>query len=128
MGARFSIDVDVVRDLVRVTLAGTFAPADVARLIATRDTAHEHLRCAPNRHVTLVDIRTMRIQEQDTVAAFRQMLADPHKAARRLAFVVSPSLARLQARRAAGDRVAMFFTTIEDAERWVLAAAPVPTG
>lgn len=121
MMPRMSIDVEPQRDLVRITLAGFFAPADVARFVAERDAAHQRLRCGPNQHLTLVDIRAMRIQSQDSVAAFQQVLGDPRMVSRRLAFVVARSLARLQIRRAAAEREAAYFTAIEDAEAWLLA-------
>ncbi|WP_156348101.1 hypothetical protein [Sphingomonas sp. Leaf231] len=117
-----SFDVEPARDLVRITLTGFFTPDDVARFVAARDAAHAQLRCAPNAHATLVDMRAMQIQSQATVEAFQRVLGDPRMASRRLAFVVARSLARLQIKRAAAEREASFFTAIEDAEAWVLAA------
>ncbi|MFK3890658.1 hypothetical protein [Sphingomonas sp. NPDC079357] len=114
-----SFDVDPQRDLVRITLAGFFSPDDVARFVAARDAAHQQLRCAPNAHATLVDMRAMQIQSQETVAAFQQVLADPRYTSRRLSFVVARSLARLQIKRAASEREAAYFTTVEEAEAWV---------
>ena len=119
MTPRMSFDVDPQRDLVRITLAGFFAPDDVARFVAARDAAHQQLRCGPNAHATLVDMRAMQIQSQETVTAFQQLLGDPRQASRRLAFVVARSLARLQIRRAASERQAAYFTTVEEAEAWV---------
>ncbi|KQN89780.1 hypothetical protein ASE95_16485 [Sphingomonas sp. Leaf231] len=122
MTPRMSFDVEPARDLVRITLTGFFTPDDVARFVAARDAAHAQLRCAPNAHATLVDMRAMQIQSQATVEAFQRVLGDPRMASRRLAFVVARSLARLQIKRAAAEREASFFTAIEDAEAWVLAA------
>lgn len=119
MMPRMSFDVEPERDLVRITLAGFFTPADVDRFVAARDAAHAQLRSAPNAHVTLVDMRAMQIQSQETVAAFQRVLTDPRAVSRRLAFVVARSLARLQIKRAAAEREAAYFTTIEDAEAWV---------
>jgi len=61
----------------------------------------------------------MQIQSQETVTAFQQVLGDPRQASRRLAFVVARSLARLQIRRAASERQASYFTSVEEAEAWV---------
>ncbi len=122
MTPRMSFDVEPARDLVRITLTGFFTPDDVARFVAARDAAHAQLRCGPNAHATLVDMRAMQIQSQATVEAFQRVLGDPRMASRRLAFVVARSLARLQIKRAAAEREASFFTAIEDAEVWVLAA------
>lgn len=119
MTPRMSFDVDPSRDLVRITLAGFFTPDDVARFVTARDAAHRQLRCGPNEHATLVDMRAMQIQSQETVTAFQQVLGDPREASRRLAFVVARSLARLQIKRAASERQAAYFTTVEEAELWV---------
>lgn len=119
MTPRMSLDVEPARDLVRITLAGFFAPGDIARFVAARDAAHRELRCAPNQHLTLVDIRAMHIQAQDSVDGFRAVLANPDTVSRRIAFVVARSLARLQIKRAASGRDAAYFTTIEDAEAWL---------
>lgn len=124
MKPRFSFDVDVARHYVKVTMAGLFTPADVAAFTAARDAAHRRLRCGPNAHVTLVDIRAMQIQTQDTVAEFTRLLARRDYASKRIAFVVTQSLARLQLLRAASGRGAGFFADDPDAaEEWLFAAA-----
>lgn len=118
--ADFSITVDVQRSLVRMTMSGFFAADDIARFVQARDAAHRQLLSAPNQHVTLVDIREMQIQAQDSVAAFQRVLANPVIRSRRLAFVVARSLARLQVQRAADTRDAAYFADVADAERWLL--------
>jgi hypothetical protein len=122
MTADFLIDVDVPRALVRITMAGFFDAPAIARFVAARDAAHARLTCDANAHVTLVDIREMDIQAQESVAQFRAVLADPRHASRRLAFVVARSLARSQIRRAAAEREACYFETIEQAEAWLFGA------
>lgn len=121
MDARFAIDVDPHRDLVRITLAGFFTPADVQRFAAARDAAHRRLACAPNRHLTLADVREMAIQTQEAVAAFAAVLADPRYQSRKLAFVFASSLARNQLLRAAQGRGAGLFAEPAEAEAWLLA-------
>ena len=68
------------------------------------------LRCRQNEHLTLVDIREMDIQAQDSVVAFQRVLTDPSKTSKRLAFVVARSLARMQIKRAADSRDARYFS------------------
>lgn len=89
MQSNFAFDVEPDRNLVRIWLGGFFSPADVAGFANERDRAHQRLRCGPNEHVTLVDIREMAIQPQDSVAAFRQMLSNPAMISHRLAFIVA---------------------------------------
>lgn len=121
MCATFSITVDVPLSLVRMTLTGFFSPADVARFVEARDAAHRQLRSLPNQHVTLVDIRSMQIQSQEAVQEFQLVMSSPETASRRIAFVVSKSLARIQAQRAAVHRPANYFANVEDAEEWLVA-------
>ena len=120
MKPNFAFEVEPDRNLVRIWLGGFFSPTDVAAFVKERDRAHQRLRCGPNQHVTLVDIREMAIQPQESVAAFQQMLSNPAVTSRKLAFVITRSLARMQIKRAAASRDAAYFESVEDAERWLL--------
>lgn len=115
----FSFQVEPARDLVRIVVSGFFTPADVAKFVHARNAAHAELHCPPNRHVTLSDVRDMKIQPQDAVAAFSKMLAAPEHRSRRLAFVVASTLAQNQLARAAGSRAVRFFTAEAEAEAWL---------
>ena len=121
MNASFSFTTDWARDLVRIQMAGLFSRADVAAFLEGRRRAHANLRCAPNRHFTLNDVRGMKIQSQEGVAMFREMLADPAYRSRRLAFVASQTLARSQLMRALDGREARCFDSVEEAEAWLFA-------
>jgi hypothetical protein len=121
MTPSFLIEVDAGRSLVRISLSGFFNPDDVNRFVEARDDAHRQLRCGPNEHLTLVDIRDMQIQSQDIVEAFATMLSKPECKSKRIAFIVTQSLARLQIKRAASGRGAGYFN--DDpvaAEAWLL--------
>jgi hypothetical protein len=122
MSAHFSFAVDRPRGLVRVVMVGLFEPADVARFREARRRAHEALGLAPNRHLTLNDVRAMKIQPQASVAAFAELLAEPAFRSRRLAFLVAPTLARGQLRRALGGREVRCFDDDAEAEAWLFAA------
>ena len=122
MDAHFTIDVDHHNHVVRMRLSGFFAEADVERLTIARDAAHRTLRCGPNQHLTLVDMREMMIQSQDSVIAFSALLANRAQRSRKLAFVVASSLARSQIKRAAAGREAGYFTCPVEARAWLLAA------
>lgn len=125
MEATFSIVNDVPRGLMRITMAGFFEPADIARFVAERDRGLVTLRTRPNAHLTLVDIRAMDIQAAESVASFRQVLADPRAASRRIAFVVGRSLSTMQIRRAAQGRDTQYFEELAEAENWLLTAQPL---
>jgi hypothetical protein len=131
MDAIYNVEVDPVRNIVRHYLAGFFEPTDVERYVAARNAAHARLTSGPNEHVTLVDVRDMKIQQQDIVKAFGGVLADPRHRSRKLAFVVALSLARTQLQRASASRDAQYFTDPDEAEAWLMAAEKhemVPVG
>lgn len=121
MNASFTFAIDRRLGLVRIVMSGLFQPEDVARFLEARAAAHAELGCGPNQHLTLNDVRAMKVQPQQTVAAFHELLADPAHRSRRLAFVVSPTLARSQLIRALAGRASRFFCDVAAAEAWLLA-------
>lgn len=121
MDGSFSFEIDRPRGLIRIVMAGLFTAERVAGFLEARRRAHAELGCAPNRHLTLNDVRAMKIQPQDTVAAFRELLADPQYRSRRLAFVAAPTLARSQLMRALAGRDSRCFADPAEAEAWLLA-------
>lgn len=125
MQASWSIDVDTALSVVRITLRGFFTPADVAAFEADRDRAHAKLRCAPNQHLSLTDVREMKIQPQETVHAFHALLSNKRHHSRKIAFITASSLARMQLLRAAESRTARMFTDPVEAERWLFEDEPV---
>ena len=77
MDASFTFAIDRPLGLVRIVMTGLFTPECVARFLAARRVAHAALGCAPNQHLTLNDVRAMKIQPQRTVDSFHALLADP---------------------------------------------------
>ncbi|MBX9795752.1 hypothetical protein [Sphingomonas sp.] len=122
MDANFSFSVDVPRNLVVITLGGFFSRDDIGAFRAEQARAYAKLQCGPNEHLTLADIRAMKIQAQDIVAAWGDVLADPRFRSRKLAFVQASSLARMQLKRAAGNRFVRYFNSMDEAEAWLFAA------
>ncbi|RYF21148.1 MAG: hypothetical protein EOO77_06590 [Oxalobacteraceae bacterium] len=101
-------------------MTGFFSVNDIARFQAELLLAHRHLGCGPQGGpLTINDIRGMAIQNQEVVARWGAFLADPRHRSRRLSFVVSSALARMQLQRAIGDRDARVFTDPEEAEQWL---------
>ena len=125
MSGRFSVEADPSRDLVRIKMSGFFSEEDIKAFLEARTRAHAALACGPNEHLTLNDLRGMKIQSQESVAAFQGLLAAPEYRSRRLAFVVGPSLARNQLMRAAANRDVRCFSDPVAAEAWLLEAADV---
>jgi hypothetical protein len=123
MDAHFTAVADPHHDLVRLTLAGFFTVADVARFDAALYEAFSRMRCGPNAHLTVCDASGMKIQTQDVVAAFAAVMANPSHRSRRLAIVTSASLARMQARRLTKRAEVGYFSDMAEAEAWLLAAA-----
>ena len=123
MSDKFSFAIDRSRGLVRITMAGFYTLEDIRDFVAARKRAHEELGWAPNAHLTLNDVREMKVQPQETVQAFQAMLMAPEYRSRRLAFVVNKSLAQAQLARAVAGREAHFFNDIASAERYLFAEA-----
>jgi hypothetical protein len=121
MTPTYSFEVNPVLSLVTCHMAGFYEPADVVKFAAARDLAHQQLRCGPNQHLTLIDIREMQIQSQESVAAFEKVLHSPAYYSRRIAIVVTKSLAKMQVQRAAQDRPVQYFADDVTAARlWLL--------
>jgi hypothetical protein len=120
MDAKFTFDIDRPLGLLRIAMSGLFTPECVAAFFEERSRAYAALGCAPNAHITLIDVRAMKIQPQLTVAAFHAMLADPQYRSRRLAFVASPTLARSQLMRALNGRECRCFADPCEAEAWLI--------
>jgi hypothetical protein len=121
MQAKFNVRAAPLRDLIRIEMGGFFSAADVEAFCEARRAAHAKLTCGANQHVTLNDVRELKIQSQETVSAFQTLLAAPAYRSRLLAFVVSPTLARSQLSRALSGRDAKTFPSIAEAEHWLFA-------
>lgn len=119
MDARYEITPYIAQNMVRIKMGGFFGQQDVQGFAATYRDALSNLQ-APG-HLTLVDITAMKIQAQDIVGGFAALLASPDIRSRKLAFVCSSSLARLQAQRLTDREGVEFFDRVDDAEAWLLA-------
>jgi hypothetical protein len=122
MAGTYSFTIDERRDFVLMKLGGFFAVEEIVAFDLARRAAYRQLRCKPNQHVTLIDMRATAIQSQEAVDAFTRSINDPATKSRRVAFVVSKSLARLQVQRVASKADAAYFTTPEEAKLWLLGA------
>ena len=85
-----------------------------------REKAFDQLTCAPNAHLTLVDVRNCLLQPQALAAGFQQLMSQSAKRSRRMAFVFGASPARMQVRRILAERddIALFLDEAE-AMRWL---------
>ncbi len=129
MEGTFHFQVDPDRNLIVTTIAGFFDEEVYARYLAARAAAFRELRCGPNEHLSLSDLRGMNIQSQDIVTAFSSMLAQPTYQSKRLGLVIGSSLARMQLSRALGGRAggnAQLFLDYAAAEHWVLTGETMP--
>ena len=121
MSAEFVISLDPARNLIDVRMSGFYGIDDVRRYAAAIGEATRTLGGEPGRQRMLSDITGMQIQSQEIVAAFAAFMADPRYAARRIAFVVDTSLARMQLNRAKMGRDAQAFHSRDAAEAWLFA-------
>lgn len=124
MSDKYSFSLDRDRGLVRITMQGFYGLKDVAGFFEARRRAHMELGLPPNAHLTLNDLRGMKIQAQAVIEAFQQGLAVPGEKARKLAIVVDAAMARGQANRAINASDTRYFTDVESAEAWLFADVP----
>lgn len=124
MSAHFTVEADPQRDLIKISMSGFFTPVDIQAFFDARAVEHAKLTCGPNQHLTINDLTQMKVQAQHVVGGFQTLLADPAYRSRRLAFVVSRTLARSQLMRALNGRDAKCFENRVDAEKWLFAPEP----
>lgn len=121
MSDKFTFTLDRDRGLVRIDMHGFYGLKDVAAFFEARRSALAALGLPRNAHITLNDLRGMKIQQQEVIQAFQQGLAVPEEKARRLAIVVDAAMARAQANRAINANDTRYFTDVESAEAWLFA-------
>ena len=121
MRAAYSIDVEPWGFL-RFTLEGFFDETSFARFAEDRAAAFAQLTCAPNAHLTLVDLTRCALQPQTITAAFQAVMADPATRSRRMAFIFGDSPTRMQVRRILAERDDIgLFTDEAAATAWLKA-------
>jgi hypothetical protein len=121
LSEKFRFTVDRERGLVRISMQGFWTLRDVGAFFDTRRKALAELGLPRNTHMTLNDLRGMKIQAQAVIQAFQEGLAVQEEKARRLAIVVDAAMARGQANRAINSSDTRYFTDVESAEAWLFA-------
>lgn len=117
----FKIIANPPLDLITITIGGFFTQPDIDAFEKARNDAHRELKCAPNQHLTLVDMREMLIQSQEAIAGFQRVLNNHATKSKRIAIVTSQTLARMQVERAAERRDVQFFSgDPTEAREWLL--------
>src|SRR5207253_3335000 len=124
MSDKFTFTLDHERGLVRISMRGFWTLRDVGAFFAARRKAHARLGLPRNAHMTLNDLRGMKIQAPKVIAVFQQGLAVPQEKARKLASIVDAAMARGQANQAIKSVDTRYFTEIEPAEAWLFADEP----
>ena len=120
MGINFEISVEPEIDLVNIAMSGFFVDIDVKAFAFALESKMAQLRCGPNHHLTLCDVRGMDIQTQNIVASFAQIVGHPKFRSKRLAFVTRSSLARMQTRRLTDREGVTFYTDMAEARKQLL--------
>lgn len=122
MAPRFTINTTPALNLVTITIGGFFAQPNIDAFENARNVAHRELRCGPNQHITLVDMREMVIQSQEAIVGFQRVLNNHATKSKRIAIVTSKTLARMQVERAGERRDVQFFSgEPKEAREWLLA-------
>jgi hypothetical protein len=100
-------------------MGGFFDSDTITRMRATLVDVIARLPCPANSHLTLCDIREMKIQSQERVEEFTRLVGADEIRSSRLAFVTGTSLARLQARRLTAREGVGFFSDPASARDWL---------
>ena len=120
MDAHFSVKIEPERCLVHIIMGGFFSNEDVSDFREELTERLYRLGCSPNDHVTLCDVSAMKIQTQDMVVVFSNVVGDPVFRSRKLAFVTGSTLARMQTRRLSNREGIAYFTDVDEARTWLL--------
>jgi hypothetical protein len=119
-----SVHVDVARKLVDLRIGGLIGPEDAAWIGEELRAAIRTLGPDVGKHVTLYDGSGIPVVPQETVELIKNTLDNPEVRklwARKIAFVVSTALARLQAQRLREVRPDLgIFDDRESAIAWLM--------
>jgi len=119
MNAYYSIVVDRARGALRIAMGGFFMHSDVDAFQSEVYMKLAQLGLRPNQHLMLCDVREMKIQMQEIVAAFSHVVGNPRSRSKRLAFVTGSSLSRLQAKRLSNRDGIAYFADMALAQAWL---------
>ena len=114
----YTIKTHPLLKLVELEMSGFFSMEEATRLYEDEQRAVASL--SPQGHyVLLIDLSALKLQSQDVIARFQDMLNDAPRTASRIALVTGESVARMQARRLA-DRVRLrLFDRRAEAMAWL---------
>ena len=115
----YNVAYDSDAGIVRMSTTGFWDTQTVTALGAELYPLLVKVKASGRPVLVLSDARDYPVQSAEVGQAFARMDADLAPLRTRLAMVVSSTLNKMQARRAAGDAVG-FFTSYEDAEEWLL--------
>ncbi len=117
----YAIATEPAHRLVRITITGLLSVEQVADLYRQEHDAIAAMGCPLGQQIVLVDLRKCPLQVQDVVKTFKSKIGG-EQSARRIALVTGDSAARMQARRIIERDDAALFSSIGEAEAWLLEA------
>ena len=120
MPAAWRFETDPARKLLRITLSGTFAVADVEQMDLERKGAIGTLRCGFNDHKVLIDVARCDLSTPDVADALQTAIGNPVFRAGKCAMVVASALVRMQARRVVNRPDMRFCASVDEAEAWLI--------
>jgi hypothetical protein len=119
----FLIEPDSARKLLRITQTGNWTMETVQRYAAALSDAVRHMMLVDGvKHgelITLIDMTSKGVLPREVADALGRMVR-PDSPSRRIAFVTSGALHRLQARRLVSDPRVRIFDREADALAWLM--------
>lgn len=116
-----SIIVDRANRLLDTRIKGFATEADIAAYFDEEQQQVRAMGCGSNEHLLIVDLLEFGTQAQEVIASLEKRVAERSLKAKRVAFVVSSTLSKMQMKRAmkGRDNIAMFSQRSE-ALAWIL--------
>ena len=117
----YNIDILPQKQLIDIRMSGFFSVADAKRFCEDEQRAVAQMGALAGNHLVLVDVTAMKIQSQEVVYSFQELIDNAPRKARRIALVVGKSLSMMQARRLDNDAGRLgLFDYRSDAMDWLL--------
>ncbi len=121
----FALSVEPTRRLISITLPSNIDPAIAREIGAAKAKAADQLGDIERGHVTLFDVRALRVQPQSIMQMFADFVRDTPRKSLKVAILVGEGTSRMQFRRLAEAEAIRedlkLFTERTSAVDWLLA-------
>lgn len=123
MGPKYDISYDPESGILTVSLTGYLPPGEIPKYLAARATGREEARRRAGRLRMLVNAGSAAVQSTEMAARVQSDWADAIRSpSDKIAIVPSSALHAMQIRRTISSDQVRVFTSITEAQQWLLSA------